>query len=112
MGASFTEVHHELTAAGATWRDFDGTYAIFEGADSPMTQTFGLGVVAPTTAESLARLEAFFAERGAAALHEVSPLGGIETIALLVARGYRPLELSTVLVQAVDSEQAIPARAR
>lgn len=102
MGASFTGVRHTLAATGAEWRDFEGTYAIFEGIESPMTQTFGLGVFAPTTPDSLAAIEAFFAERGAAALHEVSPLAGIDTVALLVARGYQPIELSTVLVQAID----------
>jgi GNAT superfamily N-acetyltransferase len=109
MGASFTGVHHALAVASATWRDFDGTYAIFDGPESPMTQTFGLGVFAPTSAGSLAVLEAFFAERGAPALHEVSPLAGIDTIALLVARGYQPIELSTVLVQAIEPAIAIPS---
>ena len=111
MGASFTAVRHDLAAPGATWRDFDGTYAVFDGAESPMTQTFGLGVFAPTTPASLAVIEAFFAERGAAALHEVSPLAGIETVALLVARGYQPIELSTVLVQAIEPAPELPAAA-
>ncbi|HET9626776.1 MAG TPA: hypothetical protein VFP84_35680 [Kofleriaceae bacterium] len=106
LGASFTGVRHAAATAGATWRDFDGTYAIFEGADSPMTQTFGLGMFAPTTPESLATIEAFFTERGASALHEVCPLSGIETIGLLAARGYRPTELSTVLVQEIEEPEA------
>jgi hypothetical protein len=111
MGASFTSVRHQLAAPGATWRDFDGTYAVFDGAESPMTQTFGLGVFAPTTPASIEGIEAFFTDRGAAALHEVSPLAGIETIALLVARGYQPIELSTVLVQAIAPTIEIPRAA-
>jgi hypothetical protein len=35
--------------------------------------------------------------------HEVSPFAGVETFARLVARGYLPIELSTVLVQAIPS---------
>lgn len=89
-------------APGATWHDFDGTYAIFDTADSPLTQTFGLGLFAPATPALVADIEAFFAERGAAVMHEVSPLAGLETIALLADRGYRPVELSTVLVQDID----------
>src|SRR5688500_4788697 len=45
IGTSFAEVNERLRPeVGAAWRDFGGTYAIFDGAQSPMTQTFGLGV--------------------------------------------------------------------
>ncbi|HEU4727832.1 MAG TPA: GNAT family N-acetyltransferase [Kofleriaceae bacterium] len=110
VGASFTRVHHRLaTEIGATACDFDGTWAVFDGPTSPMTQTFGLGVFTPTTADSLAPIEAFFETRGAAPTHEVSPLGGLTTCALLVERGYRPIELSTVLVQGTDGRIAAPS---
>jgi GNAT superfamily N-acetyltransferase len=107
IGASFTVV--EQPEAGATWQDFDGTYAIYVGPASPFTQTFGLGLFAPVTPEALAPIEAFFEQRGAEVMHEVSPLAGIETIALLVERGYRPLELSTVLVQEIAERPEAPA---
>ncbi len=35
-------------------------------------------------------------------VHEVSPLAGIATLDLLCARGYRPIELSSVLHRPVD----------
>jgi GNAT superfamily N-acetyltransferase len=102
IGTSFTAVRQELAPeVGATWRDFDGTYAIFDGADSPMTQSFGLGVLGPATPEVVAGIEAFFQSRGAAVMHEVSPHAGVEASALLVDRGYRPIELGTVLVQGI-----------
>lgn len=100
IGTTFSETNQRIAPErGATWRDFDGTYAIFDGPESPMTQTFGLGLFAPVTPDSLAEIEAFFTERGAPVMHEVSPLAGIETFALLAERGYRPNDLSTVLVQ-------------
>jgi hypothetical protein len=68
---------------GATWHEFAGTYAIFDGVDSPFTQTFGLGLFAPATADTLDAIEAFFATRGAAAMHEVSPLAGIDAVRAL-----------------------------
>ena len=34
---------------GATWLEVAGTYAMFDGVDSPVTQTFGLGVYEPMT---------------------------------------------------------------
>jgi GNAT superfamily N-acetyltransferase len=104
--AGFVEVRQRLSAeAGAEWRDFDGTYAMFDGAGSPMTQTFGLGLAAPADADRLAAIERFFADRGADTLHEVSPLAGVEAIARLVDRGYRPIELSTVLVRPLAGER-------
>jgi hypothetical protein len=100
IGTSFVEVRQRVTPqVGAAWHDFSGTYAMFDGATSPMTQTFGLGMFAPATPELLDAIEAFFRERGADPMHEVSPLAGVETHALLAERGYRPIELSTVLVQ-------------
>src|SRR5215468_5132962 len=101
VSASYTTA--PAAAPGAIWHDFDGTYAIFDTADSPLTQTFGLGLFAPVTPALVSDIEAFFAQRGAAAMHEVSSLAGVETAALLTDRGYRPIELSTVLVQDIES---------
>lgn len=92
----------------ATWREFDGTFAIFDGRDSPMTQTFGLGLFNPVTAELLVAIEAFFNEAGADAMHEVSPLAGVETFAMLSDRGYRVSELGTMLVQELSDGPVEP----
>ncbi|HWO19104.1 MAG TPA: GNAT family N-acetyltransferase [Kofleriaceae bacterium] len=103
VGAGFVEVRRRIAPQlGAEWRDFGGTYAMFDGAGSPMTQTFGLGMFGPATPEQLDEIERFFGERGAATDHEVSPLAGVETFARLVDRGYQPLELSTVLARLLD----------
>ncbi len=102
VGVSCVEVRQrETPEVAAVWHAFGGTYAIFDGATSPMTQSFGLGLFEPVTRDGMAELEAFFHARGAPANHEVSPLAGIETFALLVERGYRPIELGTVLVQRI-----------
>lgn len=106
VSASFADVKR---AQGSTWQDFDGVTAIFDGPDSPMTQTFGLGLFSAATPAQLDALEAFFRERKAPVLHEVSPLAGVEVQQLLVARGYRPFELSTVLVQDLSSLPAAAA---
>jgi hypothetical protein len=112
VGAGFTAVTQRVRPeTGASWRNFDGTYAIFDGVDSPLTQTFGLGVFGDITPAALSEIEGFFEQRGAAVMHEVSPLAGVATYALLVERGYRPIELSTVLVQRIDEPAAAPASA-
>lgn len=112
IGASFVEVRRRLSPqAGAAWHDYAGTYAIFDGATSPMSQSFGLGLFAPVTPELLDSIEAFFLERGGIPMHEVSPFAGVEAFALLVDRGYRPIDLSTVLVRPlaeIDDPTPIP----
>ena len=89
--------------SGAAWIEAAGTYAMFDGAGSPLTQTFGLGLFAVPTAQDLDRLEAFFQHRGAQVCHEVSPLAGVELAATLVARGYRPIEFTSVMHRAVEA---------
>lgn len=97
-GARLVEARARLAPeAGAGWIEVAGAYAMYDGADSPLTQTFGLGMLETPTAEDMARLEAFFQERGAPVQHEVSPLAGREVLELLNDRGYRPVEFSSVM---------------
>jgi GNAT superfamily N-acetyltransferase len=82
---------------GATWMEVAGAYAMFDGVGSPLTQTFGLGLFEEVGDAEMERIEAFFAERGAEVHHEVSPIADPALLGLLVARGYHPFELSSVL---------------
>ncbi|MGH9884231.1 MAG: GNAT family N-acetyltransferase [bacterium] len=110
VSASFPPVKQRVApGSNATWHDFAGTYAIFDGVDSPMTQTFGLGLFEAATPALLSDIEAFFDQRGAPIMHEVSPLAGVEALALLTDRGYRPIELSTVLAQGIEGAVGAPA---
>lgn len=76
-----------------------GTYAAFDGVDSPITQTFSLGLLEEVTPSTLDVLEEFFFDRGADVFHEVSPFAGVAAFELLCSRGYRPIELTNVLYQ-------------
>jgi GNAT superfamily N-acetyltransferase len=99
----FAEARSRLQPdSGATWMECAGAYAVFDGVDSPVTQSFGLGIFEPLSPAALDRIESFFRDRGAVVVHEVSPLAGIATLDLLCARGYRPIELSSVLHRPVD----------
>jgi hypothetical protein len=116
--AAFVESRARLEpASGATWREFEGTYAMFDGVGSPLTQTFGLGLFATPTDAGFAAIESFFAERGAEVFHEVSPLADPALLGRLANRGYRPVELTSVMFQplpalpAVGSEAAVDVRA-
>src|SRR5262245_32084758 len=101
--ARFVEARGRLfPERGATWIDVAGTYAMFDGPASPITQTFGFGLFAPAAAEHLDALEQFFGERGAPAFHEVSPLADPAHAALLGGRGYHPFEFTSVMYRPIE----------
>lgn len=100
--ASFVEARaRAFPDLGAEWIDVCGVYAMFDGSDSPLTQTFGLGLFDPIAAADLDRIENFFQERGAAVFHEVSPLADPAIFPLLNERGYQPCEFTTVLYRPI-----------
>jgi len=90
----------------AEWIRCAGAYAVFDGVDSPVTQSFGLGIFEDLTPAALDEIERFFFDRGAEALHEVSPLAGVAALALLCARNYRPVEISNVMYRPVEKPPA------
>ena len=79
-----------------------GAVVLFDGPISPITQTFGLGLHQTVTADDLAAIEDFFHSRGAPVQHEVSPLADDSTFALLNARGYRPMEFTSVMFRPIE----------
>jgi len=92
----------------AEWIECAGAYAVFNGKDSPVTQSFGLGLFEEILPTSLDVIERFFIERGAPVLHEVSPFAGVGTLELLCSRSYRPIEISNVLYRPVEQVTAEP----
>jgi len=84
----------------ATSIECAGAYVSFDGISSPVTQTFGLGLFEETTPAALDEIERFFEDRGAKVHHEVSPLSGVAITDRLCARGYRPIEMSSVMFAA------------
>lgn len=103
--AAFVETRAKISPeSGAEWIEVAGTYAMFDGIESPLTQTFGLGVFDEITGKELDELEAFFKKHNAPIFHEVSPLADAFLIGLLNERGYQPLELTSVMFQEIDGE--------
>jgi GNAT superfamily N-acetyltransferase len=99
----FAEAQRELhPESAAEWIECAGALAVFNGVDSPVTQSFGLGLFEELNAASLDRIERFFFDRGTAAVHEVSPLAGVAAMELLCARKYKPVEISSVLFRPVE----------
>ncbi len=101
--ASFVEARaRAFPESNATWLEVCGVYAMFDGVDSPLTQTFGLGLFDPVSPRDLDRIESFFEDRGAPVFHEVSPLADPAIVPLLNKRGYQPCELTTILFREIQ----------
>jgi GNAT superfamily N-acetyltransferase len=99
----FAAAHQRLfPESGAAWLECGGGYVVFDGVASPVTQSFGLGLSEPLTESILDRVERFFFERGSPTLLEVSPFAGVPAMDLLCRRGYRPVEISSVLCRTVE----------
>jgi|SRR5438552_1763717 len=105
--AQFAKARHRLfPESGAAWMECAGAVAVSDGVDSPVTQSFGLGIFEELSAATLDVVERFFLDRGAPVLHEVSPLAGVAALDLLCARKYRPVEISSVLYRPVEKPAA------
>jgi hypothetical protein len=88
--------------SGAQWVEVAGTYAMYDGVESPVTQTFGLGMFQAVPESELEQIELFFQERGAPVFHEVSPLADSSAMTLLNKRGYQPLEFTSVMFRPIS----------
>ena len=105
--AASVDARRELQPdVGAEWIDVAGVYAMFDGPDSPLTQTFGLGIFEPCGERELERIEQFFTQRGAPTSHEVCAFAAPDALRLLSERGYTPIEASVVLVRPTSATAA------
>ena len=92
--------------SGAEWMRSAGADVVFDGIESPVTQTFGLGLFEEITPTALDVIERFFFDRGAPVHHEVSPFAGLATHNLLCTRNYRLCEIGNVLCRPIAQEGA------
>ena len=93
----------------ATWRRIGGTFAMYDGVGSPLTQTFGLGMFQTISGAEMTELETFFQERGADVFHEVSPLADQSAFTILNERNYRPIEFTSVMFRPIKSDLRLNA---
>jgi GNAT superfamily N-acetyltransferase len=90
---------------GAAWLEVGGAFALFDGVDSPLTQTFALGLSGEVASSDLDPIEQFFEERGAPVFHEVSPLADGSVLKLLTARGYQVIEFTSVMWRPITADR-------
>lgn len=89
--------------------ELGGTYALYDGPGSPVTQTFGLGISQPVTGSRLDEIEEFFELRGAEIFHEICPLADPSAVALLNERGYQPIEFTSVMYRPIPKDLRLTA---
>jgi hypothetical protein len=92
----------------ACWANIAGARVMFDGADSPLTQSFELGIHKIPTDDEWEQLETFLTGRGAPVFHEVSPMVPMEMATMLGNRGYRPIEWTNVMYRSLNT--LLPAR--
>jgi GNAT superfamily N-acetyltransferase len=82
-----------------------GGYAVYCGANSPITQAVGLGLNGPVSAEEFDRLEEFYFSRNEPVRAETSPLADTSLFALYRERGYGATEFSNVMVRPIERDE-------
>lgn len=109
--ADFVETRAKLfPESGACRIEVAGAFVMYDGAASPLTQTFGLGLFEKATHADLQTIEEFYGVRESPVFHEVSPLAGAELTALLNERGYRPIEFTSVMFRTLAGAEDSGAR--
>ncbi|HEV8050853.1 MAG TPA: hypothetical protein VGP47_00045 [Parachlamydiaceae bacterium] len=88
----------------AEWLNINGTYAMFDGEDSPLTQTFGLGLFNAITSSELEVIEKFYKRFSAPVYHEVSPMADSEHLGILSKHGYQPVEHTNILYKLLSRQ--------
>ena len=106
----FVEARAKQSAhADAAWIEVAGAFAMFDGPDSPLTQSFGLGMRQEVTSNDFEQIEAFYRERMAPVFHEVSPLASMELVSQLNERHYEPMEYTNVMCRRLGPDLELPA---
>lgn len=93
----------------ATWIEVAGTFAMYDGVGSPLTQTYGLGLFQAVATEQMNEIEEFFRSRGAQGFHEVCPLADPSTFEHLRERGYKAIEFSNALYRPIEPDLKLEA---
>jgi GNAT superfamily N-acetyltransferase len=94
--------------AGTAVEHIAGGYAVYCGANSPVTQAVGLGLNGPVSSEEFDRLEKFFFSRGEPVRAETSPLADASLFVLYRERGYGVTEFSNVMVRPIEFDERWP----
>ena len=94
----------------AAYKKIGSGYAVFAGIDSPLSQSFGMGLEGEVADDELDELEAFFKDRGAAVNIEICNMADMSMIQKLIGRGYTISEFTHVLVRPLSPADAFEVK--
>ena len=89
--------------SGAAVEPIAGGYAVYCGADSPLTQAVGLGLAGPVSEEEFERLEEFYRSRQEPVRVETCPLADASLIEQFGKHAYRVTEFTNVMALTVGA---------
>lgn len=105
--AEFARTHKRIFQnSTAAYKNIGSGVAVYAGADSPLTQSFGLGFNGVVTEQEIIELEEFYRERNAPVNIEVSHVADMSLTHTLMERGYKISEYSNVLCKQLDGMAA------
>jgi hypothetical protein len=93
---------------GSAVEAIGGGWAVFAGADSPLSRAIGLGLSDPAGEREVEAVERFFHSRGGKASFDLCPLADPALLEALGRRGYCPVEFNSVLVRELNRADAWP----
>jgi len=82
-----------------------GGYAVYCGANSPVTQAVGLGLNGPVSREEFDRLEQFYFSRNEAVRVETCPMADATLLEHYKERGYHVSEFTNVMVRGIAEDE-------
>ena len=94
----------------AAYKKIGSGYAVFAGINSPLSQSFGMGLEGEVMDDELDELEAFFRDRGAAVNVEICNMADMIMIQKLISRGYTISEFTHVLVRPISPADAFDVK--
>jgi GNAT superfamily N-acetyltransferase len=92
--------------SGAAAEGIAGGFAIYAGANSPVTQAVGIGLNGAVSEEEFNRLEAFYCSRGEPVRVETCPLADASLFEHFGRHGYRVTEFSNVMARPLKARGA------
>ena len=95
-----------VPATAGAFEAIAGGYAVYCGANNPVTQAVALGLSGPVSAEDFDRLEAFYFSRNEPVRVETCPLADATLLTHFKERGYPVTEFSNVMVRPISGEEA------
>ncbi len=98
------------TEIGAVVQAVAGGFAVYCGANSPVTQAVGLGLDGPVSDEEFDRLEEFYRSRQEPVRVETCPLADHTLIEQFSQRGYRVTEFTNVMAVPLGNSDSPKSR--